>query len=230
VKHVVILGPQGAGKGTQAERIAPQLGLVHLATGDLFRALMATASDLANEVRSYVDAGDLVPDELTAQVLFAALDDAAASNPDLVGALFDGYPRNKAQSSVLAQRIDERGEELVAIIHIRVPREVLMERLTGRLICKNCGRSFHKVFNPPSKENVCDVCGGELYQRSDDTPEAVARRLEIYFEQTEPLLDAWRPRGLVHEVDGDQSIEDVTDDIIRSLSEALGSADAGLHA
>jgi len=223
VKHVVILGPQGAGKGTQAERIASPLGLVHLATGDLFRALMATDSALANQVRSYVDVGDLVPDEVTAEVLFAALDEAASEHADLVGALFDGYPRNAAQSQLLADQIEKRGEQLAAIVHISVPRDVLMERLTGRLVCRGCGRSFHTVFNPPESEGTCDVCGGELYQRSDDTPEAVERRLAIYFDQTEPLLDAWRPRGLVHEINGDQSIDQVAADIIVSLDQGQGS-------
>lgn len=227
VKHVVILGPQGAGKGTQAERIAPELGLIHLATGDLFRSLMATDSDLANQVRVFVDAGDLVPDELTAQVLFAALDERVSETPGLTGALFDGYPRNSAQAKVLSDQIEARGEELAAIVHISVPREVLMERLTGRLICRRCGRSYHQTFNPPAVEGVCDACGGELYQRSDDTPEAVERRLTIYFEQTEPLLDDWRPRGIVLEIDGNQSIEAVTHDIVDSLAARLGVAPRG---
>ncbi|CAN5283974.1 adenylate kinase [soil metagenome] len=221
VKHAVIVGPQGAGKGTQAEQVAPQLGLVHLATGDLFRALMVSGSDLAEEVSSYVDKGDLVPDELTAKVLFAALDDAAAAQ-SITGALFDGYPRNPAQAEVLDEKISERGEVLGAVIHITVPHDVLMERLTGRLVCRNCGRAFHKVFNPSSKEGVCDICGGELYQRSDDTPEAVERRLTIYFEQTEPLLERWRARGIVHDIDGNQPIEKVTDDIINSMASAVG--------
>ena len=227
VKHVVILGPQGAGKGTQAERIAPQLGLIHLATGDLFRSLMATDSDLANKVRTYVDAGDLVPDELTAQVLFAALDDRVAENVDLTGALFDGYPRNSAQAQVLSDQIAQRNEELAAIVHISVPHDVLLERLTGRLVCKSCGRTYHKVFNPPAVDGVCDACGGELYQRSDDTPEAVERRLAIYFDQTEPLLDDWRPKGIVLEIDGNQPIEKVTDDIVGSLAERLGVTPSG---
>lgn len=230
MKHVVILGPQGAGKGTQAANIAPKLGLVHLATGDLFRELMATESDLSREVRGYVDRGDLVPDELTAEVLFAALDTAASENPGLTGALFDGYPRNAVQADVLMRRVAERGESLSAVVHISVPREVLMERLTGRLVCRNCGRTYHKKFNPPATEDVCDACGGELYQRSDDTPEAVERRLNIYYEQTEPLLDKWRPAGIVHEIDGNQAIEAVTEEIVTSLGPSLGRASSmGTH-
>ena len=217
MRHVVFVGPQGAGKGTQAARVAPRLGLIHLATGDLFRELMATETPLAAEVRSFYDAGNLVPDELTARVLFDALDTRAASG-NVVGALLDGFPRNAAQADVLDEQIAARGEQLVAVVHIAVPRDVLMERLTGRLTCRECGRTFHKLFNPPAKEGVCDVCGGELYVRSDDTEEAVARRLEIYFEQTEPLLKGWHERGLVREVDGNQEIDAVTDAIITTLT------------
>lgn len=223
MKHIVIIGPQGAGKGTQAERIAPQLDLVHLATGDLFRELMETDSELAQEVRVFYDKGDLVPDDLTARVLFSALDEAASSGT-VRGALFDGYPRNAAQAEVLDKHVKERGEHLVAIVHISVPRDVLMERLTGRLICRNCGRSYHKVFNPPANDKVCDVCGGELYQRSDDTPEAVERRLNIYFEQTEPLLGRWKPRGIVHEIDGNASIDQVAESIMESLRGVLDAS------
>lgn len=183
---------------------------------------MATESDLSKEVRGYVDRGDLVPDELTAEVLFAALDAAMSSDPGLSGALFDGYPRNAVQADVLVRRIAERDETLAGIVHISVPRDVLMERLTGRLVCRNCGRTYHKQFNPPSTPGVCDVCGGELYQRSDDTPDAVERRLNIYYEQTEPLLDMWRPDGIVHEIDGNQAIDAVAEDIINALQAPSG--------
>lgn len=217
MRHVVFVGPQGAGKGTQAARVATRLGLIHLATGDLFRELMASESPLAAEVRSFYDAGNLVPDELTARVLFDALDARAASG-DIAGALFDGFPRNAAQADVLDQQIADRGEALVAVVHIAVPRDALMERLTGRLTCRDCGRTYHQRFNPPRQEGVCDACGGELYVRSDDTEEAVSRRLEIYFEQTEPLLDRWRARGIVHDVDGNQEIDSVADTIIAVLT------------
>jgi adenylate kinase len=216
MRHVVIVGPQGAGKGTQAARIAPQFRLTHLSTGDLFRELMAGDSNLAQEVRAYVDRGDLVPDALTARVLFAALD-AKSSGGDINGALFDGFPRNAAQAAVLDETIDERGESLAAIIHISVPHDVLMRRLTGRLVCRNCGATYHREFNPPKVDGVCDICGGELYVRSDDTEEAVAKRLSIYFEQTEPLLALWRPRGIVHDIDGDRAIDDVSASIASAL-------------
>ncbi len=216
MRHVVFVGPQGAGKGTQAASVAPRLGLIHLATGDLFRELMASESPLADEVRTFYDTGDLVPDQLTARVLFEALDMRAVAG-DVAGALFDGFPRNAAQADVLDEQISARGESLVAIIHITVPREVLMERLTGRLTCRDCGRTYHKLFNPPACEGVCDACGGELYVRSDDTEDAVARRLEIYFDQTEPLLKRWRERGIVRDVDGNQEIDVVTDAIVSIL-------------
>lgn len=223
MRHVVFIGPQGAGKGTQAARIAPRFNLLHLATGDLFRALMSQDSDLAAEVRSYYDRGDLVPDALTARVLFAALDGQAES-ATVNGALVDGFPRNAAQAEVLDNQIDGRNESLVAVVHIDVKRDVLMRRLTGRLICKTCGATYHREFNPPKVEGICDLDRGELYVRSDDTEEAVARRLDIYFEQTEPLLDRWRERGLVLEIDGDQAIDDVTEAIAAALAPAFADA------
>jgi adenylate kinase len=223
MRHVVIVGPQGAGKGTQAAVVAPKLNLIHLATGDLFRELMEGESALADEVRSFYDRGDLVPDELTARVLFAALDERAATGGgSAVGALLDGFPRNEAQADVLDEQIDDRGEELAAIVHIAVPRDVLLERLSGRLICRKCGRAYHRAFNPPRVADVCNACGGELYQRSDDTPEAVERRLAIYYDQTEPLLERWRARGIVHDIDGDQDIDGVSEDVVVALSGVLG--------
>ncbi|HMM40573.1 MAG TPA: nucleoside monophosphate kinase [Thermomicrobiales bacterium] len=185
MRHVVFIGPQGAGKGTQAARIAPLFGLLHLATGDLFRALMAGESDLAAEVRAFYDRGELVPDALTARVLFAALDERAAGG-DVRGALIDGFPRNAAQAEVLDEQIAARGEELAAVVHIDVARDVLMRRLTGRLVCRTCGATYHREFNPPRTPGVCDLDGGELYVRSDDTEDAVARRLDIYFARHRP--------------------------------------------
>lgn len=208
MRHVVFVGPQGAGKGTQAALVAPKFGLVHLSTGDLLREVMASDMPIAAEVRAYYDKGNLVPNDLMARMLFAALDERADASS--AGALLDGFPRNPAQADVLEAQIDARGETLASVIHISVPRDVLMRRLTGRLTCRNCGRTFHREFNPPAVDGVCDFCGGELFTRSDDTEEAVGRRLEIYFEQTEPLLARWRARGLVRDVDGNDAIERVS--------------------
>jgi adenylate kinase len=224
MRHVVVVGPQGAGKGTQAAIVAPRLHLAHLAMGDLLRELMQSDLPLAGEVRSYYDRGELVPDALTARVLFDALD-RRSSEDEIAGALFDGFPRNEAQAKVLDRHIDERGESLAAVVHISVPRDVLLRRLTGRLTCRNCGRTYHPIFNPPAVPGVCDACGGELYVRSDDTEEAVARRLEIYYAQTEPLLARWRDRDLVMEIDGDQDIELVSSAIERALAPVLATSE-----
>ena len=217
MQHVIFVGPQGAGKGKHAAAVAPRLGLAHLSTGDLLREIMTRESSLATEVRGYYDRGELVPDETMARVLFGALDERVARD-GVAGAVFDGFPRNRAQAEILDRQIADRGERLVAVVYINVPRDVLMERLSGRLVCRNCGRTYHKVFNPPSVPGRCDACGGELYQRSDDTPEAVERRLNIYFEQTEPLLDLWRERRLVRRIDGNQAVERVTEDILEALA------------
>lgn len=224
MRHVVFVGPQGAGKGTQAARVAPTFGLVHLSTGDIFREVMATETPLAAELRSYVDKGELVPDALTARLLFATLDERAASGAK-AGALLDGFPRNAAQAEVLDAAVAERGETLAAIVHITVPRDVLLLRLTGRLTCRECGRTYHREFNPPRVAGICDHDGGELYTRTDDTVEAVERRLSIYFAQTEPLLEHWRPLGIVHDINGNQEIDAVTTDIIDALALALTGPD-----
>ncbi|MCM8750559.1 adenylate kinase [Thermomicrobiaceae bacterium CFH 74404] len=221
--HVLIIGPQGSGKGTQAAVVAPQLGLVHVATGDLFRALMASDNELAREVRSYYDRGALVPDDLTVRVLVARLDELDRQQPDYRGVLLDGFPRNRAQAEALDRVLRERGDNLVAVIHLVVPREALIERLSGRLVCQQCGATYHRVFNPPRQEGICDRCGGPLIQRSDDTPEAIARRLDIYEEQTAPLLEYYRQRGLLVDIDGDRPIEEVSQSILAALVSRLGA-------
>ncbi len=215
--HVIIMGPQGAGKGTQAVVVAPRLGLAHIATGDLFREVMASDSELGKEIRSYYDRGALVPDDLTIRMLMARVDDVLKGDLSLKGMLLDGFPRNQAQAEALDAALTDRGDRLVAVVHVDVPREILMDRLTGRLICPNCGATYHRVFNPPKKEGVCDVCGSTLTQRSDDTPEAVERRLSIYYEQTAPVLSYYRAAGLLVDVDGDRPIDVVTESIVSEL-------------
>jgi adenylate kinase len=215
------MGPQGAGKGTQAAVVAPQLNLAHIATGDLFREVMASDSDLGKEVRSYYDRGALVPDDLTIRMLLARVDDVLGKDPNLHGMLLDGFPRNQVQAEALDAALDDRGDRLAAVVHIDVPREILMDRLTGRLICPGCGATYHRTFNPPKSEGVCDVCGSTLTQRSDDTSEAVERRLSIYYEQTAPILDYYRKAGKLLDVDGDRPIDEVSAAIIKALKPKL---------
>ncbi len=219
--HVVLIGPQGSGKGTQAARVAPELGLIHVATGDLFRQLMTRDDELAREVRRYYDRGELVPDELTLRVLLERLDTLEREMPAFRGALLDGYPRNRAQAEALDRVLVERGDSIAAVVHLAVPRSVLMERLTGRFVCPSCGATYHVRFAPPRVEGRCDRCGAALTQRSDDTPEAIARRLETYEQQTAPLLAYYRERGLVIDIDGDQPIESVTRAILTALEAVL---------
>ena len=223
VNYVIIVGPQGAGKGTQAAAVAPQLGLEHVATGDLFRAILKSDSELGDEVRQYYDQGALVPDDLTIRVLFAHIEQLQRGRPDLTGVLLDGFPRNAAQAESLDSALAERGEAISAVVLVDVPRDELMKRLTGRLICADCGATYHREFNPPASEGACDQCGGELFQRSDDTPEAVEKRLGIYYEQTEPILDHYREQGILIEVDGNREINTVTKAILESLKQRVSN-------
>ena len=222
--HVIIMGPQGAGKGTQAALIAPRLHLEHISTGDLFREVMAGESELGREIRSYVDSGALVPDALTIRMLMEHVDRVLGGESEMRGMLLDGFPRNQAQAEALDVTLRERGDRLVSVVHVDVPRERLMERLTGRLVCPNCGATYHRSFNPPKVEGICDVCGSALIQRSDDTPEAVERRLSIYYEQTAPVLEYYRLTGLLLDVDGDRPIVEVAEGIVAAL---LPKFDAG---
>ncbi len=218
---MIIMGPQGAGKGTQAAVVAPRLGLAHVATGDLFREVMASDTDLGKEVRSYYDRGALVPDDLTIRMLMTRVDDVLQGDPNVRGMLLDGFPRNQVQAEALDVALRDRGDRLAAVVHVDVPREILMDRLTGRLICPSCGATYHRVFNPPKDEGVCDVCGSQLTQRSDDTPEAVERRLSIYYEQTAPVLAYYRKAGLLIDIDGDRPIDEVSSSIIDGLEKRL---------
>ncbi|MCC7107608.1 MAG: adenylate kinase [Chloroflexi bacterium] len=215
--HVIIMGPQGAGKGTQAALIAPELNLIHISTGDLFREAMASDSAIGQEIRSYVDRGALVPDDLTIRMLMERVDSVLGANSELRGALFDGFPRNQAQAEALDEVLERRGDHLAGVVHVDVPRAVLMERLTGRLVCPNCGATFHRTLNPPRRDLTCDRCGAPLIQRSDDTPAAVEKRLSIYYAQTQPVLDYYRGSGLLIDVDGNQAIADVAEAILLML-------------
>lgn len=220
--YVIFMGAQGSGKGTQAERIGPELKLVKVATGDLFRSAIAQQSELGLKVKSIIEAGDLVPDELTNAIVQVRLAQIAAqreSSDEVNGALFDGFPRNEAQARTLDDILASQNTALNAVIEIDVPREKLIDRLGGRRTCENCGSVYHVESDPPTVENICDKCGGKLIQREDDKPEAIKRRLAVYDNQTKPLLDYYRAKGILVTVNGDQHIDAVTSEIHEALKE-----------
>lgn len=210
-RRVVLLGAPGAGKGTQAKRVAERLGLAHLSTGDLLRAAVAAGSEAGLAAKDSMDAGQLVPDDVVFGVLFERL----AEGVD--GYLLDGFPRNRAQAEELDRRLSETGSALTDVIDLTVPDERVVGRITGRRICRGCGRNFHVEFMAPEKDGVCDACGGELYQRSDDTEAVVKDRLAVYHEQTAPLQDYYAKQGLLVKVDGDREPDLVTADLVARL-------------
>jgi adenylate kinase len=221
--HVMLMGAQGAGKGTQASRVAPKLGLVHLSTGELFREAMSSGSELGLRIKDVYDRGELIPDDLTLSLVDARLNEIAAMD-GAEGALFDGFPRTLPQAVGLDEMLGARGEKLRAVIEVKVPLEVLIQRLTGRRVCPNCGAVYHLEHDPPKAEGICDRCGSALIQRADDRPEPIKKRLAIYFDQTAPLLDYYRKRGLLVEVDGNRPVDEVTPDIINAIERVDSAA------
>lgn len=220
--YVILMGAQGSGKGTQAERIGPELKLVKVATGDLFRAAIAQQSELGLQVKSIIEAGNLVPDELTnaiVQVRLSQIADQRETGGDVAGALFDGFPRTEAQARALDDILANQHVALNAVVEIDVPREKLVARLGGRRTCENCGSVYHVESDPPKIEGICDKCGGKLIQREDDKPEAIERRLALYDNSTKPLLDYYRSKGILVTVNGDQQIDTVTEEILAAVRE-----------
>jgi len=224
--HVILMGAQGSGKGTQAALLEPRLNLVKIATGDLFRAEIASGSPLGIELKAILGRGDLVPDELTTNVvrgrIAALVADREAGKP-VAGALFDGFPRTDAQARSLDAILDELGERLTTVIEIVVPRDTLVKRLSGRRVCMDCGKVFHIVSNPAQMGDACDNCGGRVIQREDDMPGPIARRLALYDQQTAPLLDYYRNLGLLEQVDGDQPVDVVTSTILEIVDRRLAA-------
>ncbi|MCI8335607.1 MAG: adenylate kinase [Peptococcaceae bacterium] len=212
--RIVFLGPPGAGKGTQAVEIVEKLGIPHVATGDMLRASIKNETPLGMEAKKYMDQGLLVPDEVTIRITGERI-----SQPDCAnGFLLDGFPRTLAQAEALDKLLADMGIQLDAVINLQVPEAVLIPRLTGRRVCRNCGASFHMVFNPPASDGVCDRCEGELYQRSDDNEETAVNRLSVYNTQTAPLIAYYQEQGVLKNIDGEQEIHQV----LVSIGKALG--------
>ncbi|MEN6571251.1 MAG: adenylate kinase [Anaerolineaceae bacterium] len=205
-RFIVLLGPPGAGKGTQAKIIAEKHGLVHVSSGDLFRENLKAQTELGQKAQTFMNRGELVPDDVTIAMIRERLNCPDCKN----GALLDGFPRTPAQADALNEMLKEFHGKVDLVPYISVPSEVLVERLGGRWTCRAAGHVFHEKFNPPIKAGVCDFDGSELYQRDDDKPETVARRIKVYFEQTSPLIEYYRSRGLLAEIDGTLPIDEVT--------------------
>jgi len=212
--RLVLVGPPGAGKGTQAEFIAGQFGIPKISTGDIFRANVSGGTELGKRAKKYMDAGDLVPDEVTNAMVRDRL-----AEPDAVeGFLLDGFPRNTAQAGELNDILVELGAPLSVVLDLEVDFDEVVKRLSGRRTCKKCGHVWHLEFDPPSTAEICDKCDGELYQRDDDLPDTVRHRLDVYAEQTAPLIDFYRDRGQLVAIDAFGAVEDVTERAIAALT------------
>jgi len=213
MKFVVLMGGPGAGKGTQAKRLEEALGLPQVASGDLFREHLRNDTELGKLARTYIDKGELVPDEVTVAMVKERLSRDDCTN----GAILDGFPRTIPQADALSELLAEMDEQVNVVPYIHVSPDILLKRLAGRWTCKTCGHVYHVLFNPPQKPGVCDLDGSPLYQREDDTEETQKHRIEVYFEQTTPLLDYYRDRDLLVEVNGEQPIEQVQKDLIQVI-------------
>ena len=211
--NLILLGPPGAGKGTQATRIVEKYNIPHISTGDIFRENIKNATELGKKITEYMNAGKLVPDELVIEVATSRLSEDDCKD----GFLLDGFPRTVQQAEALDAYLAKTGRKVDTVLDIAVEKEELMSRLMGRRVCKSCGASFHVVSMPPKKEGVCDVCGGELYQRADDNEETVSNRIEVYETQTMPLIDYYEKSGNIAHIDGAVGMEQVFAEIVKVL-------------
>ena len=210
------MGPPGAGKGTQATVLAERFHIPHISTGDMYRAAIEAGTAQGLKAKEYMDAGSLVPDDISIEIIQDRL-----SREDCVdGFLLDGFPRTVAQADALTKIFKNLGLVLDGVINIEVDEETLLARLTGRRICRQCGATYHQVFNPPKKEGFCDKCGAVLHQRCDDTLETAQKRLKIYNQMTEPLINYYRTEGIIKGINGNQQINLVLQDIINALGKA----------
>jgi adenylate kinase len=212
------MGLPGAGKGTQAEKVVEEYGIPHISTGDMFRAAMKEGTELGLKAKSFMDKGELVPDEVTIGIVRERL----SKDDCKKGFLLDGFPRTVPQAEALENILADLERKIDYVINIDVDKNILMERLTGRRICKSCGATYHLIFNPPAQEGVCDRCGGDLYQRADDNAETVQNRLEVNIKQAQPLLDFYEEKGYLRTLDGQRDISVVFAEIkqlLRGLAE-----------
>ena len=211
--NIILMGLPGAGKGTQASEIVKKFPIPHISTGDMFRKAIKDETDLGKEAKSYMDRGELVPDEVTVGIVKERISEDDAKK----GFLLDGFTRTIYQAESLSQIMSELDREIDAVINIEVPEEELMNRLTGRRICEKCGTTYHLVFNPPKVDGICDIDGGKLYQREDDNPETVSNRLSVNVKQSKPILEYYNNKGVLKNIDGSKDIDEVTNDVIDIL-------------
>ena len=211
--HILLMGPPGAGKGTQAAELVKAFQIPHMSTGDMFRAAIKEGTEMGKQAKSYIDKGQLVPDEVTIGIVR----DRLGQDDCKKGFILDGFPRTVEQADALTGILKDLGLSLTRVLNINVPASDLIERAVGRRICKKCGATYHTKFNPPKKEGICDECGSELFQRADDNAETMKNRLSVYEASTKPLIDYYKKAGLYTEVDGRQAIDKVTADLIKVL-------------
>ncbi len=213
--NLILLGPPGAGKGTQAVKICQKYSIPHISTGDIFRKNIKEGTDLGKKAQEYMNKGELVPDDLVIEIAVARLMEDDCQQ----GFLLDGFPRTVMQAEELDKFLDQRNRSIYKVIDIDVDKEELMTRLIGRRVCRSCGATYHVINMPPEKEGVCDICGGELYQRSDDSASTVANRLEVYNTSTKPLIEYYERSGRIIHIDGGKDQEDVLTDIINAIGD-----------
>jgi adenylate kinase len=213
--NVILVGPPGAGKGTQAKALEARMGLKHIASGDLLRRAMREQTELGRVARSYVDKGELVPDDVVIEMIIERI-----YQPDCTaGVIFDGFPRTAEQAKALEKTLLEHGQTIDAVIYLTAPRDILLKRIAGRMTCRNCQASYNIYYSPPREEGICDRCGDELYERSDDNWATATHRLDVYLHQTLPMIEHYREIGMLHEVDGNYYIESVTERLAAQLEQ-----------